>query len=146
MMSPIDNYFICTVVGEARGEPIEGQVGVANVIKNRAYASNRSYQDVCLAPKQFSCWNPGDPNFKVLQNLLSNLQYGNPISEPEYRQCIAVVRAVQEGDFLDNTNGCKNYVTLNRYEMAKLRNDPSKDHWILSLKKEIILGSQVFLK
>ena len=51
-----------TVYAEARGEPEEGQIWVAWVIKNRA-RMNRDYwgrnrvKDVCLCPGQFECWN-----------------------------------------------------------------------------------------
>lgn len=54
--------FAKTVYGEARGEPEEGQIWVAWVIKNRARA-NKSYWggskigDVCRKRLQFSSWN-----------------------------------------------------------------------------------------
>lgn len=56
-----------TVFGEARSEPFEGQIAVAWVILNRARHRTvnwwgRGIIGVCFAPKQFSCWNPGDPN------------------------------------------------------------------------------------
>lgn len=46
-----------TIAMEAAGESLEGQAMVARVIINRAKASNRSMEAICLAPKQFSCWN-----------------------------------------------------------------------------------------
>ncbi|XP_063697505.1 spore cortex-lytic enzyme-like [Culicoides brevitarsis] len=49
-----------TVYAEARGEPHEGQRWVAWVIKNRAHVGRfggHSIKEVCLKPKQFSCWN-----------------------------------------------------------------------------------------
>ena len=51
-----------TIWAEARGELVEGQREVARVILERA-AQNRSYfggntiRGVCLAPRQFECWN-----------------------------------------------------------------------------------------
>lgn len=54
-----------TVYAEARGEPREGQIAVANVIINRALA-NKSYwggssiAGVCRQPYQFECWNGKD--------------------------------------------------------------------------------------
>ncbi|KAK9882350.1 hypothetical protein WA026_020872 [Henosepilachna vigintioctopunctata] len=54
--------FAKTVYAEARGEPVEGQIWVAWVIKNRAYA-NKSYWggrrigDVCRHRNQFESWN-----------------------------------------------------------------------------------------
>ncbi len=53
---------------EARSEPVKGILAVLWVIKNRlrlqfALHPERTVHDVCLAPQQFSCWNPGDPNY-----------------------------------------------------------------------------------
>lgn len=54
--------FAKTIYAEARGEPHEGQVWVAWVIKNRAranrlYWGGSSIKAVCLHPGQFECWN-----------------------------------------------------------------------------------------
>jgi len=46
-----------TLYMEARGEGSKGLEAVASVIWNRAYHSKTSLRRVCLAPKQFSCWN-----------------------------------------------------------------------------------------
>jgi len=46
-----------TICAEAGGEPFAGQVMVGETIANRAINSGKSIRDVCLAPKQFSCWN-----------------------------------------------------------------------------------------
>ncbi len=54
-----------TVWGEARGEPKDGQVAVAWVIRNRAAQPSWWGKDpasVCLHPWQFSCRNANDPN------------------------------------------------------------------------------------
>ncbi|KAK9882351.1 hypothetical protein WA026_020873 [Henosepilachna vigintioctopunctata] len=54
--------FAKTVYGEARGEPVEGQIWVAWVIKNRARANKKYWGgskigDVCRHPYQFEPWN-----------------------------------------------------------------------------------------
>ena len=51
-----------TIVMEAGDQSFEGQVAVAEVILNRVIKSpikgqKEAFLDVCLAPKQFSCWN-----------------------------------------------------------------------------------------
>lgn len=144
-MAPTDNYFICTLIGEARGEPIEGIVGVGSVIRNRAKSANRAYKDICLAKGQFSCWLNDDPNFPIIQKYLTDLEVGNPINDPYIRQCIVIARAVQDEDFLDNTKGAKNYVTQARYNLAQARQDERFDKWILNLKPSVTLGHHVFL-
>ena len=48
-----------TIWGEARGEPIEGKIGVAMVMRNRLIAQYRGARtdvDVCTAHAQFSAW------------------------------------------------------------------------------------------
>ncbi|HEX7005577.1 MAG TPA: cell wall hydrolase [Alphaproteobacteria bacterium] len=60
-----------TLYGEARGQPLEGIVAVANVIVNRwrrgGYGATPA--DVCLRPWQFSCWNARDPNRAVIERV-----------------------------------------------------------------------------
>ncbi len=46
-----------TLLAEARGEGIEGMEAVAMVIKQRMANRKQTASQVCLAPKQFSCWN-----------------------------------------------------------------------------------------
>lgn len=50
---------IMTIALEARGESLEGQVAVGEVIRNRAFKARRTFGEVCLAPWQFSAWNDG---------------------------------------------------------------------------------------
>ncbi len=138
------NYLCATLVGEARGECIEGQIAVANVIRNRVLAAGKSYKEICLAPKQFSCWNEGDPNFVLIRNMLAKLETGEDISEPVVRQCLAIARDVVAGDFIDNVNGAQNYVTLSRYQLAKARS-AGLDAWMLRLKISVTVGNHCFL-
>jgi spore germination cell wall hydrolase CwlJ-like protein len=61
MLTPEErDLVIRTVLGESNGQPYEGKVGVAAVIKNRmekgAYGGT-SARDVVLAPKQFEPWS-----------------------------------------------------------------------------------------
>ena len=46
-----------TLLAEARGEGVEGMEAVAMVIKQRMVNRKQTASQVCLAPKQFSCWN-----------------------------------------------------------------------------------------
>lgn len=51
---------VATIHMEAGGEPQEGRVAVAKVIRNRmrlGYASNGTVSSTVLRPYQFSCWN-----------------------------------------------------------------------------------------
>lgn len=54
-----------TLWGEARGEGRDGMRAVASTILNRAARPGwwgRSVAEVCLRPRQFSCWLESDPN------------------------------------------------------------------------------------
>ena len=46
-----------TLLAEARGEGKDGMYAVAAVIRQRMENRNQTATEVCLAPKQFSCWN-----------------------------------------------------------------------------------------
>lgn len=50
------------VYHEARGEPDEGKIAVAQVILNRAEQRGISVKEVILQPGQFSWVNDGNPN------------------------------------------------------------------------------------
>jgi len=58
--------YAATVLLEAEGESAEGQLAVAYVIRTRVLAHRGMATEpagevltaVCLAPQQFSCWNP----------------------------------------------------------------------------------------
>ena len=74
--------FAKTLYGEARGESLAGIEAVANVILNRHKMAlhqhhtwwGKTIPEICLKPMQFSCWNPMDPNFKLLQQDLSEIE------------------------------------------------------------------------
>lgn len=138
------NYLVCTVYGEARGEPIEGQIAVANVIKNRAYASQKTYKDICLAPRQFSCWNQDDPNRSSVLNLLISLEAGDIITDLTIRQIVIICKAIYENGFKDNSHGARNYVSTARYKQAQDRKGKD-DQWILSMHPATVLGNHTFL-
>lgn len=67
----LDNAAL-TLIGECRGEPLEGQQAVAWVIRTRATWQppawwGHNVSDVCLKPEQFSCWDSRDPNLAVIK-------------------------------------------------------------------------------
>lgn len=49
-----------TILAEARGEGVRGMEAVAMVIKQRMTNRSQTAKQVCLEPKQFSCWNGKD--------------------------------------------------------------------------------------
>lgn len=112
-----------TIYGEARGESISGQEAIASVVLNRVDFAKRKGRywwgsnivDVCLSPKQFSCWNPKDPNRSLLEKA----------DESDIGFCICkriALRAVS-GLLEDKTEGATHYHTRNlrpRWSLGKI--------------------------
>jgi spore germination cell wall hydrolase CwlJ-like protein len=57
-------YIAITVYHEARGESIDGQIAVAQVILNRAEQKHQTPREIIFTPKQFSCFNEAQPPIK----------------------------------------------------------------------------------
>lgn len=88
-----------TLDGEARGEPVEGQIAVLYTMLNRAALAKlhltRMFGDgslagVCLAPWQYSCQNPGPA-----RDHLNAVKAGQ---DPETLRVIATTAGVLLGD------------------------------------------------
>lgn len=112
-----DEVLALTLWGEARGETIEGQVAVANVIMNRWKSNPSKYKsiiDVCLEPKQFSCWNEDDPNKAKMDLIATKVDSG--MIPPEIKQQIYIARGVLGFNFHDNTKGSKHYITTSLFD------------------------------
>lgn len=118
------NALTCTLYGEAAGEPLIGQIGVACVIRNRVLADigqdgkpdwwGEGYRGVCLAPAQFSCWWEQNANTDRVYTLAKQLIVSASGILPELQW---VAHGVVEGQIQDHTNGADHYVaaTLFRY-------------------------------
>lgn len=111
-----------TIFGEARGESYKGKTAVAWVVKNRAAAAvawlkvhtdkerhplfgNGSLVAACRAPFQFSCWNPNDPNYKLIEYKEIRTMW--PMAG--YKDCLAAALAVITGREPDPTKGSLHY-------------------------------------
>jgi len=133
-----------TIWGEARGEPIEGMIGVGHVIRNRLarykryHATEQSYRGIVLAPSQFSCWNPGtDPNHVKVLELARRVAALEDLTDPAWVECAWVAIGIVE-DRLRDRYGATHYLTQARY-----RDDPPI--WAPRLRWVADLGSHVFL-
>lgn len=103
------NIFTRTLYGEARGEYKAfgpgALIAVANVIMNRMKKGGRfggTVKEVCLKPKQFSCWNENDPNYALLTGV-------ELLKEPLYKICQEVAEKVGSGSWPDLTRGSDHY-------------------------------------
>lgn len=90
--------FAMAIWGEARGECLASKMGVAWTIINRVRRNGwfgKGLVGVILKPKQFSCFNEGDPN---RDKMLEPLKHD---SETVWRACWNVAEG--EGKYLDDT-------------------------------------------
>jgi spore germination cell wall hydrolase CwlJ-like protein len=135
----------CTIFGEARGEPLLGQIAVGAVIRNRVLASKGlTYVQVCTQPQQFSCWTQGGPNTDLVYAVAEArlLSSPPPVSESDLRQLRQVAWVATgtiAGDLVDPTNGAKFYLTKTTFD-----NDPPP--WVFQMIVATSIGRQVFLK
>jgi N-acetylmuramoyl-L-alanine amidase len=94
-----------TIFGEARGEPLAGQIAVGWVIINRARRGPPRFPatiaGVCKARHQFTCWSPSDPNARLCA-LVSE-------SDPSFALALFVASGVLTGQFTDPTNSSDHY-------------------------------------
>jgi N-acetylmuramoyl-L-alanine amidase len=112
-----------TIWREAQGESLEGQRAVLHVILNRA-ADKRwpnSPYEVCIQPKQFSCFNAGDP---------CAVKWPKRGTQP-WDQILELVRNPGE----DPTGGANSYHTT-----------AIKPAWSEQNKVTARIGAHVFLK
>jgi spore germination cell wall hydrolase CwlJ-like protein len=93
-----------TIYGEAAGEPWMGKEAVAHVVLNRARSGRypASVTEVCLQPKQFSCWNANDPNFPKIRNL-------QPGADTVFDNCCEIAGKALHGLLNDPTGGALHY-------------------------------------
>jgi N-acetylmuramoyl-L-alanine amidase len=119
-----------TIFGEARGDTQEGRVAVAHTILNRCKAAkwwgksamptvhpNHSIRAVCMKPSQFSCWNEGDPNRSILEDMGEN-EFAN-LGNKDFRACLKALIDAVDGFTVDHTKGCTHYVTTSLHASGK---------------------------
>jgi Cell Wall Hydrolase len=94
-----------TIFGEARGEPNAGREAVGHVVINRvnSHRFKDSVGGVCLQPMQFSCFNVGDPNRRII--LAQKLDSSDAV----FQECVSAAKRVIAGAVADNTGGATHY-------------------------------------
>lgn len=100
--------------GEARSEPVEGAIAVANVIRNRVTARRwfgADYREVCLKPWQFSCLSKagGEENYERVLAFANHMASGAEVRDPFARQSIGVAYCIMHDYFLDNVKHATSY-------------------------------------
>jgi N-acetylmuramoyl-L-alanine amidase len=106
-----------TVYGESRGEAVEGRIAVAAVIRNRLGRYGADYKGVCLKPKQFSCWNLGDPNRDQLLSAGRMLIRHDEVG-PDLRECLWIAEGIIGEVVRSNVGKATHYMTRALWQTA----------------------------
>lgn len=130
---------ILTTYGEARGEPIEGQLAVINTINNRSKNRAQTIREVCFANLQFSCWNQNDPNFPILMELANQVIVEKVPENRIFNQITYLVEGVLSNRLSDNTRGADHYMTTHLFQSDK------RPSWAKNPKRQIEIGNHTFL-
>lgn len=128
-----------TVWGEARGEPFNGKIAIAWVIRNRVELDlhgdekpdwwGEGYEAVCLKPWQFSCWNANDPNREKLLAVTD--------ADAMYRDSLDAARLVIAGKVDDPTGGATHYFNPDAVKAPQ---------WAFSGTETARIGHHLFFK
>lgn len=130
--------------GEARSEPIEGVVAVANVIRNRVERPGwwgHSYGEVATAPMQFSCLDGPGKNYQRVLAVAQALAEGRAVNgkdgqpDAKYLTCAWTARGMVAGFLPQNVPNCTHYHT------ATLVPRP---HWAQGVPPLKQIGGHVF--
>lgn len=100
------------IYGEARGEPLAGQIAVAYTAVNRA--KKKSVCQIVLAPKQYSIFNNND-SLKTVA-LTKGLQpcTKNKIEKSAWEKAKTVAQLVLSRSIKDPTNGATHYLAYKK--------------------------------
>lgn len=120
-MNPQDAYkFALLVINlwrESRGEPFEGKLAVANVIRNRVNSSKfkqwgLGWDGVILHPFQFSSFNKPQKDKDGAWSFDPNAFIIPKLDDPSMADCIKAAELVFTGKAIDNTQGATYYYAL----------------------------------
>lgn len=138
---------LLTLLGEARGEEIEGRLSVGCVIRNRVKDDRwpDTIKDVCLQRWQFSCWNSIDPNYPKLIEHGRFLVSDHAIRSTFVAQALDLeTRWVAEGLITgvvrDRVGGANHYMTRRLWE------SPDCPIWGKGKSPTGFIGKHVFFK
>lgn len=129
-----------TVWAESRGEGVTGMLCVAHVIKNRLEDKRwgDTYEKVCKAPYQFSCWLKSDPGYMRLVSWDWNSKEASKVL------ALGIASMVLHGFSKDPTNGANHYHTTMRPPWLPKAVWPPK--WAASMGPATVVGSHSFYR
>jgi spore germination cell wall hydrolase CwlJ-like protein len=96
-----------TIFGEARGEPTEGKIGVGLTILTRVQNPGwwgRNFREVCLADRQFNCWQDHNKDDIILARKENTADWKN---------CKAIAIEILLGHIMNGLGHPTHYHTAN---------------------------------
>lgn len=99
--------------GEARGEGLDGMLAVGSVVLNRVREKKfgEGIRGVVLRPKQFSCFNEGEPNREKLEIIASDFEL-NMDTIDSLKACFWVASGLMFGYLKSNVKNANHYNTI----------------------------------
>lgn len=116
-----------TICAEAGGEPWAGQVMVGEVIARRSLNSSMSIRDVCLAPKQFSCWN----NRGTMELRMQTMR-----KHPAWADCLTIAESICQPGYKP-VSPATHYYAFNKIKMPV---------WAESMRLVAVVGGHYFMR
>lgn len=132
-----------TMVGEGRGETLDGRVAIAWTVRNRVMQKGQTFASRCLQKSQYSCWWPfgGKDNYDSLMFFTQHIFEGGDPSphrwNPVYQESLVLAGGVIDGRLRDRTRGSTHYLTIDL-----LHSKPPA--WVAGHEPAILLGSHAF--
>lgn len=96
---PEEKIMALTLWAESRGEPLAGKIAVGTVIMNRVDHrawDGKTIKEVCLWPKQFSCFNPDDAQRKRLVDFVQDHEFSFENSTA-LKDCFIIAQGLLNG-------------------------------------------------
>ncbi len=160
---------VCTLLGEAANEPIEGQVAVGCTIRNRVRKDlgqdskpdwwGEGYVGVCLKRLQFSCWWEHNGNtdrvYRVADAMIDwaaaraagdstavlySLGAIEPALVPTLDQLTWVAAGIVSGALLDRSKGADHYLT------TALLHSAAAPAWAKTKPAVAVVGAHTFFR
>lgn len=139
----------CTAWGEAAGDSREGhssveeRIAVMSVVRNRVRHRAHegvTYKGVCLAPKQFSCWNAGtDANHLRVMAMAYLCITGQTTADAVFEETRFLAGGIISGLLLDRVHGATLY-----YAPAAMVPPNRVPAWAAGRAPVAGIGSQLF--
>lgn len=129
-----------TIYGEAGDEPLQGQIAVAHVIKNRTLYPPDIYggsiTGVVRKPYAFEPW---------LHEHTRNYMYRLPKGGETYRKLASIVDRVFGGELKDPTNGATHFLSpIGQAKLAKTDGRKLWPDWARGKPKAVIGGHNFY--